>query len=375
MRLPFAKLTAGYAGLMYYEFFREVWVLQRPEAQKTRLQLWLVSAVDIILTITDHNQIHIDLINVNASNLAIFNNITFKCKQMLYWNSAIFHFLLILFFLLFLLFFNILMSTHPFLICIFILVIVCGATITQLNWRVVLIENMLLMILWLSQQSLNNLDCFHDWIRQLLIHKLSWLLDGSIGSSHGLARYLVGLGLWCALIRPLLRSLALVKVRVWWLHVFSHSFTWFRASGSRLTLLISFLGSSCIWFWSYRDMRCESFSINKCQSMFAALGQNFIYHLKILNFHSLRFRNTLHKSCISDVPIGGLKSLCLLTIPLKINFTCFLSQIQSLRAVLNICIRRNFLVAKLFVNFITLFCDGKLFSFTTNDDSGYVHVG
>ena len=122
MRLFLGKLAACDTVISANDALRELRILQRPKAQQTAHQLFVICAVDIVLAVTDNNQVRVLHVHIDGGNhtstvglwIQVFHFrhsdvlvwlagrfAALKCKQMLKRDLVIFG----LFFVLFLLFF------------------------------------------------------------------------------------------------------------------------------------------------------------------------------------------------------------------------------------------------------------------------------
>jgi hypothetical protein len=62
------------------------------------------------------------------------------------------------------------------------LLIVIKVAVTKLDGRVILVKHVLLVESILSQQTLNNLNGFHDCLGEFLLNNLGCLLDLAVGT-------------------------------------------------------------------------------------------------------------------------------------------------------------------------------------------------
>ncbi len=161
MRLLFRELTASDAVVRANDALGELGVLKGPEAQKTGLQKLIISAVDIMFTVTDNDKVWVLNVDVDSGDHTALSLWTVKDKQVFKGGSAITgRLIVLLFFLLFLLLLLTAPNSHnATLFLVFVIVIVVIIFLLQVHGRVVLVGNVLVMILSLSEQSFDNLDC------------------------------------------------------------------------------------------------------------------------------------------------------------------------------------------------------------------------
>jgi len=176
------------------DFFRKIRVFQGPETEKTRFKFIIVSAGDIVLTIGNGNQIIVCSIDINASNRASFSNIIFKFKEILKTRlvrRGLFFFLV--FFNSFLFFIFLFTESKTLFLSILFIVITLLALITKINRRIVLVKNVLLVVLTLSQQSFNDSDCFKHGVGKINFNILNVFLNAAKITGDSIRTNRVGL--------------------------------------------------------------------------------------------------------------------------------------------------------------------------------------
>jgi len=191
---------------------REIRVLEGPEAEQTWLELAVINAVNVELTIANSNKVRIGLIDIDAGYLATFCDVALKCEKGFEANFTLFDFNF--FFLLFALFLGLFLHAHATLLLLTLFFVISEVSVAKFDRWVVLVEDVLLVVSILGQQTLNNLDGLHDGFRKFFLDDLSGLLNCTVRPSHRFTADWDSLGLTCALIRNLLRSLTLVYVSV-----------------------------------------------------------------------------------------------------------------------------------------------------------------
>ena len=152
MRLLFGELAASDAMLGLDDFFWEIRVLQSPEAEKPCLQLLLIGAIDVILAISDRNQVSVHFVDIDARDLSSFCDIAFESEQWLEQDLA-----LLYLFLLFL-FFNFLLfllaapqgAQSSLFLALFFIIVVCLALLQGHVW-IVPVSDVLLVEFRLGQ--------------------------------------------------------------------------------------------------------------------------------------------------------------------------------------------------------------------------------
>ena len=160
MRLFFRELTASDAVICVNNALGEFGVLKGPEAEKTWLEFFVISAVDIVLAVTDNNKVRVLTVDVDSGDHSALGQIEDKSEQVIKGGSAITWCLIIL---LFLFFFLLLLLTasnahNAALFLVLVIVIVVVIFLLEVHGRVVLIRNLLVMTLGLSEESFDNLD-------------------------------------------------------------------------------------------------------------------------------------------------------------------------------------------------------------------------
>jgi len=62
-------------------FFREIGVLKSPEAKKTLLKFAVIYTVNIVFSVTNRNEIRVELVDVHAGDLSTLSNIALKVEE------------------------------------------------------------------------------------------------------------------------------------------------------------------------------------------------------------------------------------------------------------------------------------------------------
>lgn len=166
---------------------RELGVLKGPETKQTRLQKLVICAVDVVLTVTNSNQVRILDVNIDARYHATFCLGTFKGKKRLNGDLIILYFLFVFLLLFFLLFFSLSAAqTHQTTLLLSLLfVIIIVKLLFQVHGRIVLVGNVLMMVLSLCQQSLYNFDGWQHRIWQSYVQILHLRLDLAVVAHLG----------------------------------------------------------------------------------------------------------------------------------------------------------------------------------------------
>jgi hypothetical protein len=105
MWLLLGELTASDAVLGPDDLLGELGVLEGPEAEETGLQLAVIRAVDVVLSVTDGDQVGIGDVDVDAGDVAALGGGALEGEERLQVDLVLLHLLLflLLFFLLVLL--------------------------------------------------------------------------------------------------------------------------------------------------------------------------------------------------------------------------------------------------------------------------------
>jgi len=133
-------------------------VLQGPEADKALSELVFIGAVDVVLTVTNSDEVRIGSVDVDAGDLtAVSQVVNFKSEQRLYRNcSLLFIFLVdfnVFFFGLLLLLAT---KSFPLLATFLLFFIIERLGLLKVHRRIGLVKDVLLMELRLGKQPLNN---------------------------------------------------------------------------------------------------------------------------------------------------------------------------------------------------------------------------
>lgn len=173
MRIFLAELATSDAVVPIDNLFREARILQGPKGEDARLEVFGRGTNDVVLTVTNSNQVLIDSVYIHAGDLSTVSQIALEFEQMLQFDSfllLIVYRLLILFVRL--VFFLVVSTTEANLGFIFLLsvLIILLSHFAHIGSRIVFIKHMRLMELGLREQSLNDLDALHHGLRQFLIN-------------------------------------------------------------------------------------------------------------------------------------------------------------------------------------------------------------
>jgi hypothetical protein len=189
------ELTTRDTVLRLNHLLRVSRILQSPETEVAILEVTILHAADIELTVTSGNQILVSLVDIDASDGTVLSEVTLENEELFERDIPIFQGF-VLFFLLFFLFFlvGLLFEEPTDLAVTFLLVFVGAAERTLVDLGIVFVLHMLLMELRLSQQTLNDSDSKHHGVWQLLIDILN-LLDFAEVSGSCLGAQLVGASL------------------------------------------------------------------------------------------------------------------------------------------------------------------------------------
>jgi len=166
----------------------EVGVFQRPEAEKTWLENAVVSAVNIELTVTDSDQIGVGHIDVHAGNLAAFREITLEGEELLDLDFALLEFFLLILLLLFLLLLllHLLHEQGVLLLGLFVILVVEFVVLAKVDWWVVLVQDVLLVVLRLSEKTFDDTDGLHHGVGESDLNILDLLGDVGVVADHSL---------------------------------------------------------------------------------------------------------------------------------------------------------------------------------------------
>ena len=179
MGLLLGELTASDAVVSADDTLGELGVLERPEAQETRLEKPVVGAVDVVLTIANDDEVWVLHVDVDTGDHTTVSVRALEREQMVE-RDLVFLDLFIVLLLLFLLLFFRLSATQGHqttLLLLVVLVLIIVELLFKIHRRVVLVSNVLVMELSLREESLNDLDCWQDSVWQLHLQVLDLLLD------------------------------------------------------------------------------------------------------------------------------------------------------------------------------------------------------
>lgn len=172
MGLLLGELATSDTVVSFDDLLREVRVLQSPEAEHTWLEEFVVLARDIVLSVTNSNKFLVLHVDVHARDLSAVGGVKLEGEQFLHGNLSILEFLFSGLLLLFL--FDLLRllhgKHHALVFGVFIQIVFVIDVLGDLDRRVVLIRNLLLVISGLSEQTLNNSDSLKHAVGELHVN-------------------------------------------------------------------------------------------------------------------------------------------------------------------------------------------------------------
>ena len=133
-------------------------VLQGPEADKALSELVFIGAVDVVLTVTNGDEVRIGSVDVDAGDLtAVSQVVNFKSEQRLYRNCPLLFIFLVDFNVFFFgLLFLLATKSFPLLATFLLFFIIERLGLLKVHRRIGLVKDVLLMELRLCKQPLNN---------------------------------------------------------------------------------------------------------------------------------------------------------------------------------------------------------------------------